>query len=84
LEKLFEKQNRKCALSNMKIRLSRNTCHKYSTYEEQTASLDRINNNQGYIESNVQWVHKHINRMKWQHDIENFVNLCKKVVEHAA
>lgn len=27
--------------------------------------FDRIDPNKGYIIGNVQWVHKHINMMKW-------------------
>lgn len=72
---LFIKQNRKCALSGLDIGFgSRST----ST----TASLDRIDNNIGYVVGNVQWVHKDINWMKQDYSQAEFVYLCKKVAEN--
>lgn len=56
---LFLKQNRKCALSGLPISFAVST-----NKSLQTASLDRIDNSKGYIEGNVQWVHKDINNMK--------------------
>jgi hypothetical protein len=50
---------------------------------EQTASLDRIDNSQGYINGNIQWVHKIINRIKMDLNTSYFVELCKKVAQHA-
>ncbi len=72
--KIFEEQNRKCNLTGMEINI---------TFDRigQTASLDRIDNKKGYIENNIQWLHKDINRMKWAHSQEYFIELCKKVVE---
>lgn len=58
---LFEYQQRKCALSNIIITLSPTGIDRV---KKQTASLDRIDSSTGYIEGNVQWVHKHINRIK--------------------
>lgn len=51
--------NGKCALSGMLI-----CFYDYDNKIQQTASLDRIDNNKGYIEGNVQWLHKDINRLK--------------------
>jgi len=45
------------------------------------ASLDRIDNNKGYIEGNVQWVIKKINYMKNTLSEKNFINLCNKISE---
>lgn len=53
---LYLKQGRKCALTNWPIIFSRK--------ESRTASIDRINSNLGYIEGNVQIVHKYINKLK--------------------
>lgn len=58
---LFLKQDRRCAISGIKLlfkRKSRDNC------SNQTASLDRIDSSKGYIEGNVQWVHKRINQLK--------------------
>lgn len=53
---LFEIQNRKCALSGVALcMLPRSAAN---------VSLDRIDSRLGYIEGNVQWVHKHVNIMK--------------------
>jgi len=47
-----------------------------------TASLDRIDNNKGYIKGNVQWVLKDINKMKNIHTQDYFIELCKLVWEY--
>jgi hypothetical protein len=41
--------------------------------------MDRINNKIGYVEGNIQWVHKHINMMKNSHSEEYFLEICKAV-----
>ena len=46
-----------------------------------TMSLDRIDNNKGYIEENVQWVHKDINMMKRIYSQDYFIYMCKLVAE---
>lgn len=72
---LFEKQNGKCAISGMDIILDVG-----SKRELQTASLDRIDSSKGYIEGNVQWVHKDINCMKMDFSEEYFLKLCNTIV----
>ena len=44
-----------------------------------TASLDRIDSSKGYVEGNVQWVHKMINMSKQQYSQEEFIDMCKAV-----
>jgi hypothetical protein len=44
-----------------------------------TASLDRIDSSKGYIEGNVQWVHKMVNMSKQQYTQEEFINMCTAV-----
>lgn len=73
LYKLFISQDKKCALSKMPIVLG------VTKDDETTASLDRINSKLGYIEGNVQWLHKHINKMKLDHSQEYFITLCENV-----
>lgn len=75
---LFLLQNRKCALSGVPIDL------KYTSKDQQekTASLDRINPQLGYTLDNVQWVHKVVNKMKWDLKNENFITLCKQINQH--
>lgn len=74
---LFINQDRKCALSGIKIRFGEKTGDGL-----RNASLDRIDSSKGYIESNVQWVHKWINIMKNDFDTKEFIYLCNKVSSH--
>ena len=71
---LFTKQNKKCALTGEDLWFGR----RYFPAET-NASLDRIDSSKGYIKSNVQWVHKDINRMKHALEQKYFIELCKKV-----
>jgi hypothetical protein len=72
--KIIEKQNFICNLSGMKIEFAKNNS-KYPT--SCSASLDRINSDLGYIEGNIQWVHKDINKIKWNFREAYFILLCK-------
>lgn len=72
MEKLLIEQNFKCFLTGIPIQIG-------SKKIETTASLDRIDNNKGYIVGNVQWLHKDINRMKSDFDLDYFKKLCAKV-----
>lgn len=77
---LFLEQDRKCIYSGIIL-----TFPKLSTSQsisKSTASLDRIDSDKGYIEGNVQWVHKHINIMKNAYSQEHFINMCKLVAEN--
>lgn len=65
---LLESQSNKCALSGLPI-----------NYRAKTISLDRIDSSKGYIEGNVQWVHKDINMMKRHYEEAYFKYLCKLV-----
>lgn len=69
---IFIKQEGKCALSGVSIVLN----------PDRTASLDRIDSKKGYTKSNVQWVHKIINTMKWNIDCDQFVEWCKIVAKN--
>jgi len=41
-----------------------------------TASLDRIDSSKGYIEGNIQWVHKMVNMSKQQYTQQEFIDMC--------
>lgn len=81
LWQLFVAQEGKCALTGLPLRFGR--------YEDripeyrQTASLDRIDSEKGYIQGNVWWVHKDVNLMKNELTLERFVEVCRLVTEHA-
>jgi len=65
---LDEVQKGVCALSGIVISI-----------RSHTASLDRIDSSKGYVEGNVQWLHKDVNMMKRHYEQDYFINLCKKV-----
>jgi len=75
---LYIKQNRKCSLSGLPIVFRKSSKDRSSG----TASLDRIDSKKGYVEGNVQWIHKHINIMKNAYSQEYFISLCKIIGEH--
>jgi hypothetical protein len=75
---LFIHQDRKCALSGVPLSFGRSTHDRAN----QTASLDRIDSDLGYVEGNVQWVHKVLNKMKGTMCASEFIKFCKKVAEY--
>jgi hypothetical protein len=82
LDELYEKQNGKCALTGLSIEASiTNTKNRGRVW---TASVDRIDSSKDYVEGNVQWLHKDINRMKWDLDTDKFIELCKLVANKNA
>ena len=75
---LFVGQNKKCNLTG-DILCFGQTCRDTS----RTASLDRIDPDKGYVEGNVQWVHKNVNFAKQSMTQNQFVSMCKKVANNA-
>ena len=69
---VFQEQNGRCALSNVELLFSR-------TSRENTASLDRIDSNLGYTKTNVQWVHKTVNKMKNDLGNNEFLLWCSMI-----
>ncbi len=82
LWKLFLEQNKKCKISGVDITLSPNLVKSKADRENISASLDRINPNIGYIEGNIQWVHKWINIMKGALSDSDFIGICKVISEY--
>lgn len=73
---LFEKQGRKCALSDLPLSLEFSSAKNGPI---PTASLDRIDNSKGYVLENLQWLHKDVNLMKLTHNQEYFIELCRLI-----
>jgi hypothetical protein len=67
---LYLTQQRRCALSGVEIGFG---------VDRTTASLDRIDSSLGYVDGNLQWLHKDINMMKWTHGQEYFIEMCRRV-----
>lgn len=73
---LFLQQNKKCALTGLDIQLQK---HYKLDHHKQTASLDRIDSSKGYIEGNVQWVHRDINFLKGNRNEQYLYDICLKI-----
>lgn len=73
---LFLDQGKKCALTGWDIDFGQ------GRRIVPTASLDRIDSSQGYKLNNIQWLHKDINRLKWDLSTERLVELCRAVVTY--
>lgn len=67
---LFQSQNGVCNLSGVKISLD---------LKDHTASLDRIDSSLGYVEGNIQWIHRDVNLMKNKLNQDYFLELCNKI-----
>lgn len=80
ISNLYDQQGGKCALSGLPISFGEDG--KNLSYAIGSASLDRIDSSIGYVEGNVQWVHKHVNSMKNAYDMEYFIQLCREVITH--
>lgn len=79
---LYTRQHKKCALTNLDIFFVRNMTNDCVSAKTQTASLDRIDSSKGYIRGNVQWVHKDVNRMKWDLTQKRFIEICELVYKN--
>lgn len=81
LEDLYKKQQGLCALSGRKL-----TKYSYKQAKnkalEKNISLDRIDSSKGYIEGNVQWVHRDINWGKNAQSDKDFIQMCQEVVDY--
>lgn len=75
---LFLSQSKRCALTGEELRLMKGYRRKQRLV--QTASLDRIDSSKGYVEGNVQWIHKTLQFMKSDLLDREFIDMCRKVV----
>lgn len=72
---LYEKQERYCSLSGLPI--------VFASEGKTTASIDRIDNSQGYVEGNIQILHKDVNIMKKDMLQSAFIDLCKHIADRS-
>lgn len=87
LEDIWINQSGICNLSGLKLQLP----VKKKAYKEDgtptihyfgNASVDRIDSYKGYTKDNVQWIHSKINIMKMEIAQDDFIQLCKLIVQH--
>lgn len=69
-------QDKKCALSGVELKLLKKRSYALKNKKEQTASLDRIDSSKGYTIDNVQWIHKDLQKVKWELLNEELFNWC--------
>lgn len=79
---LYIKQSGKCAISGVDIDFAKNT--KEFRDRVETASLDRIDSSKGYVEGNVQWVHKIVNSMKMTLSNDELIKWCNIIANRKA
>lgn len=70
---LFLLQGRKCAITGQKLYFKN-----YGS-KSNTASLDRIDSTKGYNKSNVQWLHKDVNKLKMDFSQDFIINFANSV-----
>ena len=77
----FVQQQGYCALTGLPIEFfTPHECNKYG--KVRTASLDRINSDLNYTMANTQWIHKSVNKIKWDIPETQFTQWCKRISNH--
>jgi hypothetical protein len=74
---LFLEQDRRCAFTDWPLYFNKTNKGR----SDRTASLDRIDSNLGYIEGNVQWIHRDVNKLKKNFSDEYFLQICQAVAD---
>lgn len=71
---LLKVQDNKCAVSGIEF--------EWVYHSPNKLSIDRIDNDKGYLKDNIRLVCKQVNFGISNFDISNFYNMCKAVVTH--
>jgi hypothetical protein len=80
LYNLYLNQNKKCALTGVDINIVSTSVR--VKYHLNTASLDRINSDVGYVIGNVRWLHKSINQLKSDLSDDDLIYMCNLIIKH--
>lgn len=75
LDRLWVEQGGRCAYTGEELNFGKSKI-------SGNASLDRIDSSLGYIEGNVQFVHKDVNIMKWDLSHDRFLDICEKIIKN--
>jgi hypothetical protein len=81
LDYIFRYQGGRCAFTGLPLNIDTYVIR--GQRKEVTGSVDRIDSDRGYVEGNIQFVHKLINVMKHTSTNDEFIHWCRLVVEHA-
>jgi len=79
LLEIYNNQNGNCYYSGIKMEISL----KGYTNNNYVLSVDRKNSNKGYIKDNIVLCCDSVNTMKMKLDIDEFLNICKKIVKNS-
>lgn len=82
LDLQYEKQDGKCFYTGIKLTLPQNPQQFRFDTQSYNVSIDRIDSNKGYTKDNVQLVLKCVNFMKQSMSHEDFLEMCKLIVEN--
>lgn len=80
LKELWESQNGTCPLTGWTMRLPVSSTSGFESTRPENASLDRINNDLGYLKNNVRFVALIVNLAKMKFHDEDVKEFCKAVV----
>lgn len=83
LQHIYDESGHKCKYSGLDIPICKSISKK-SDRLLNLASLDRVDSSIGYIEGNVQWVHKEVNYMKYKLSHDRFIELSKLISNNHA
>lgn len=78
LKETWDFQNGRCVYTGIKLK---DWSHRGKNSFD-TASLDRIDSNKGYIKGNIQFISKNINYMKHNLSHQETIDLCKIISEY--
>ena len=82
IKELYEAQNGLCSVSGIEMTIVSYATHDFRIKNPHNISFDRIDSSKGYVPGNVQLVCCIYNYMKWDMDMDVFLDACKHVVEH--
>ncbi len=82
LDKMFEQQDGKCALSGAKLSITSGLTYHKLVLLPNVPSADRIDNNIHYFENNMQLVTKDVNMAKQTSAQQDFIAMCTLVANH--
>lgn len=69
-------QEERCYLTDLLMVFEKRSFGRGTKTDPYTSSIDRIDSSKGYVEGNIQWVHKDVNIFKNEYSNETFISMC--------